>query len=164
MNLKLLRKLAQVWLRSLKNSSERLNLKKGNEVNTFATTILGYEGYYVQQDLFVKLAEDIENTEEANGDRKPGYLILPAFPGSGKTRTTGFFILMAMLNKLKELLKTNLNEIYHEKLDQAFGLMFTFNDKMIDSLMKHDSFKTFKKLFGDIKIDEIDLVARFAFW
>ena len=165
MDLRLLRALAKVWLNNLEKSSERLRMKEGNEVNTFATVIRGYEGYHWQHDLFSKLAESIKATENANIDRKPGYLVIPAHPGKGKTRTVGEIVKSAMDNSLKVLLKDHEQEVNFEKVDHSFALMITFNERMRDSLMVNKLFQEFREIIADKKeIAEIDLVARFAFW
>ena len=165
MDLRLLRALAKVWLNNLEKSSERLRMKEGNEVNTFATVIRGYEGYHWQHDLFPKLAESIKATENANIDRKPGYLVIPAHPGKGKTRTVGEIVKSAMDNSLKVLLKDHEQKVNVEKVDHSFALMITFNERMRDSLMVHSLFQEFREIIADKKeIAEIDLVARFAFW
>ena len=108
MNLRLLRKLADVWLKSSRKSKS-LRMKEGNEVNTFATVISGYESYRVQFDLFPKLGDTINQTEIANKDRKPGYLVIPAHAGKGKTRTLGEIVKAAMQNGLQGPLSKSLN-------------------------------------------------------
>ena len=166
MDLRLLRALAKVWLESLTDSSKRLGLKEGNEMNTFATVISGYEAYHAQHDLYPKLAECIKSTEIANDDRKPGYLVIPSHPGKGKTRTLGELVNAAMHNGLQEPLKELLDSVYCEKLKEAFGLTFTFNDKMADTLMHGEFplFEAFRKVTPMDTVIETDLVARFAFW
>lgn len=133
-------------------------MKEGNEVNTFAKVISGYESYRVQGDLFSKLADIINQTEIANKNRKPGYLIIPAHAGKGKTRTLGEIVKAAMQNGLQGRLSQSLNNTYHKKLQHPFGLIFTFNDKMMGTLMGHSSFIKFREGRSSGNVVETDLV------
>ena len=127
------------WMRqrnSKKSTNEVVTLidrKTEKKVNTTALRIDKYEDYYLDVSVPTKVEENIDKTAKLGDERKPGLILVPHHPGTGKTRTVEQIIMEVMNGKLifrfKEFNVTISND-YLEKLKDSFGLYITCNDVM----------------------------------